>query len=279
MKSRLRRGMAVLVAGLIFIPSQAFSWNANANRRIAEKAIDTLPDDLRPFFESNRRFLVQHVTDPLDELAKNPAERRNHYIHLDHYGPYPYSALPRDYKVATHKYWKSTVDAQGELPWAVGLYSQKLTDAFRGRRWDEVRLDASALAYYVSEAHDPFNTTLNDDGRLSGQPQVNLRFDSKVFDRYSQFSFASPGEAVYIQDPTDHAFEMCLTAHSWLETVLLADRRARQGLTGYTDEYYDRFYNQAGSVVVHQISDAAMDVGSYWMTAWINAGRPAPPAH
>jgi hypothetical protein len=112
-----------------------------------------------------------------------------------------------------------------------------------------------------------------------GQPLVNVRFGSNLVDRYSQFSFSSPGAAVVIHDPTDHAFEMCLTAHAWLQHILLADRRAREGLTGYTGEYYDRFYNQAGAILVRQTSDAAMDIGSYWLTAWINAGRPALPAH
>jgi hypothetical protein len=71
---------------------------------------------------------------------------------------------------------------------------------------------------------------------------------------------------------------MSMSAHSWLENVLLADRRAHEGLSGYTDEYYDRFFAQAGAVLVRQLSDASTDVGSYWMTAWINAGRPQLPS-
>jgi hypothetical protein len=72
--------------------------------------------------------------------------------------------------------------------------------------------------------------------------------------------------------------ESCMNAHSWLEQVLLADRRARRGLPDYTDEYYDRLYNQAGAVLIRGVSDAAADVGSYWLTAWIEAGRPQLPS-
>ena len=97
-------------------------------------------------------------------------------------------------------------------------------------------------------------------------------------DRYQLFFFVKPNEAAFIRDPTDYAFEDCLTAHSWLESVLLADRRAHEGLTGYEDDYYDRFYAQAGAILVRQLSDASTDVGSYWMTAWINAGRPQLPS-
>ena len=82
-----------------------------------------------------------------------------------------------------------------------------------------------------------------------------------------------------IGDPTMHAFDACLNAHSWLENILLADLRARLGLSDYTDDYYDRFYNQVGATLIRQLTDASTDVGSYWLTAWINAGRPACPSN
>ncbi len=63
-----------------------------------------------------------------------------------------------------------------------------------------------------------------------------------------------------------------------LESILLADIRSHEGLTSYGDEYYDRFYAKAGAVLVRQLSDASTDIGSYWMTAWINAGRPQLPS-
>ncbi len=46
-------------------------------------------------------------------------------------------------------------------------------------------------------------------------------------------------------------------AHAWLENVLWADHRAHEGLASYGDDYYDRFYAQAGAVLVRQFSDAA----------------------
>jgi replication-associated recombination protein RarA len=68
-----------------------------------------------------------------------------------------------------------------------------------------------------------------------------------------------------------------LSAHSQVETILLADREAKKGLTSYTDEYYDRFYNLTAAALIKQLSEASTDVGSYWLTAWINAGRPQLP--
>ncbi|MGA7784866.1 MAG: hypothetical protein WB997_09510, partial [Candidatus Acidiferrales bacterium] len=127
---------------------------------------------------------------------------------------------------------------------------------------------------YVAEAHDPFNTADDVNVRASGQFGVNDRFGASLVDRYSLFFPLRPNDAHYVKDPTDNAFEDCLSAHSWLQIIILADRRARVGLSDYTDEYFDRFYNQAGAVLIRQLSDAASEVGSYWLTSWINAGRP-----
>lgn len=278
MRGRHSIAAGLLIALLAFFALPAsFGWGDNADRLITNKAVDTLPDEMRPFFEANRQFIVQHVNDADDAAAKNPEEKRNMFIQLDHYGQFPFSALPREYNAAVSKYTKHKLDTYGLLPWQIGVLSKRLTDAFREHNWGEAKLAAANLAHFVAAAHDSFNTTINSDGKLSGQPGVNHRFGTGLVDRYQLFFFVRPNEAVFIHDPTDHAFEMALSSHAWLENILLADIRAHQGLSGYTDEYYDRFYAQAGAVLVRQLSDAATDLGSYWMTAWINAGRPQLP--
>ena len=278
MRRRFIVGLALPVILLLATPS-SFGWGENGERMIVDKAVDTLPDEIRPFFQANRQFLIQHVTDPVESEAKNPAEQRNSFIQLDRYGQFPFAALPRSYTAAVTKFGKRTLESRGLLPWQVGLYSQKLTDALRARNWDDVKLSAAILAHYVAAGHDPFKSTMNNDGALSNQPGVDERFGSGLVDRYQRFFFLKPNEASFIRDPTDHAFDMSLNAHSWLENILLADRRAHEGLSGYKDDYYDRFYAQAGAVLIRQLSDASTDLGSYWMTAWINAGRPQLPAY
>ncbi|HXN97902.1 MAG TPA: hypothetical protein VN881_02450 [Candidatus Acidoferrales bacterium] len=282
MRRRLLFGVALVLTVLLLGQPTSYSWGENADRLVANKAVDTLPEEMQPFFQANRQFIVQHVTDLQEAVPKSviPFEhpRVSDFIALDHYGPFPFSALPRDYKNAISKFNRRTLDQYGVLPWQVGLYSKRLTDAFHDRNWNEAKLSAAQLAHYVTAAHDPFKTTVNFDGKLTGQSGVNDRFGTGLVDRFQLFFFVKPSEAVFVHDPTDRAFEMCLTAHSLLESVLLADRRAHAGLTGYTDEYYDRFYAQAGTLLVGQLSDAATDVGSYWMTAWINAGRPQLPS-
>jgi hypothetical protein len=271
-----RIAAAALVCGLLSGPADA--WGPNGHRLAANKAIDTLPPELRAWFEASRPFLSQHVTDALNTPAKNPADLRYQRIQLEKYGRFPFDALPRNYQAAVKKFGKTTLDNAGLLPWQIGVYSERLTNAFKAGKWDEARQDAAMLAFYVAEAQDPFSTTDNFDGRLTGQPGVDVRFDSNLVDRFALFIYVRPNDALYIADPTDHAFEECLSAHTWIQAILLADRRARGKLPDYTDEYYDHFFNSAGAILIRQLSEASTDVGSYWLTAWENAGRPQLPS-
>ena len=276
MRPLARFTATALVAFLL--PLQTFAWGPNAERLIANRAAETLPPDLRPFFEANRDFITRHAADPVETLQKNPAtEGHNQVLYLDRYGQYPFEALPRKYESAVAKFGRAKLESGGLLPWQIGVFSARLTDAMRSGNWEQARLIAAQLAGYVAQAFDPFNTTENYDGRAWGQPGVNLRFDTSLVDRYSLFFPLRPNDAVFITDPTGHAFEDCIKAHSWLEIVLVADRSARTGLSDYTDEYYDRFYSEVGATLIRQLSDAAADVGSYWLTSWTNAGRPALP--
>jgi hypothetical protein len=271
--------LACLACALIlfWFPSHVYAWGDNAEKLVVNQAIDTLPQELRSYFESNRAFLVQHVLDPIEAETKMPSERHNHFLRLDKYGRFPFDALPRSYKAAVTKFGKSKLESTGLLPWQVGVYSQKLTEAMRLGHWDEVKLNAAILADYVAETHDPFNTTENFDGQLSAQTGIHERFGTALIERFSSFFPMRPNDASFINDPTDHAFEACLGAHSWLETILLADRNARLEVKSYNDEFFDRFYNLSAATLIRQLSEAATDVGSYWLTAWTNAGKPALP--
>ena len=266
-----------IALALLMAPSPLSAWGNNANKLIVNRAIDTLPADLRPFFDANRSILLQHVNDPFVTGEKTPAERKNQFLYLEKYGRFPFEALPRSYKAAVMKFGKSKLESNGLLPWQIGVYSAKLTEAMRVGKWEDAKLYAAVLASYVAAAHDPFNTTDNLDGHLTSQSGINERFGAILVDRYSSFFFMRPNDAVFIADPTDRAFEACLSSHSWLETILYADRDARRGLNAYTDEYYDHFYNESGAILIRQISDAATGVGSFWLTAWKNAGQPQLP--
>jgi len=270
-------GGFVLALGIL-PAGTAWAWGPTAHRLVNNWAIQSLPPEMREFFEANRGFIVDHSNDPDQWMLKDRYERKQHYIYLDKYGIFPFLSLPHSFKAAVEQYGSGRVNRDGLLPWHIGEYSLRLTNALKARNWDEAKLDAAVLAHYIADAHDPLHTTQNYDGQLTQETGLTDRYDIRLPDRYSRFFIMHAEDAVKIDDPTEYAFGMCLEAHVWVDSIILADRRAREGLVDYTDEYFDRFYSQVGHNVMREINDAARDTASYWYTAWLNAGSPQLPA-
>jgi hypothetical protein len=266
---------ALLAAGTLAPPAAA--WEGRTHRLVTVRAIEALPYPLRDFFEENRPAIAQLVANP-SQWGEEAVRPEDGFIRLDHYGRYPFADLPRDYNVAVRRFGRRKVLEQGTLPWQVGSYSLKLEEAFRNQQWDKAKLYAAILAHYVAEAHDPFNTTLNYNGEQSNQLGVDSRYSRSLVERYQPFFIIRPGGAFKIDDPTAYAFGMVMEANTWLDNILLADAQARAGKIDYNDEYYDAFYEGAGPILVRQLTSASQDVGAYWYSAWLNAGRPDLPS-
>ncbi|MEJ2009950.1 MAG: hypothetical protein P8Z30_17640 [Acidobacteriota bacterium] len=245
---------AVFAAAVTLAAPPAYCWGGSAHRLADDWAIGTLPSGLGDFFRTNRSFILAHANDPEEWMKKDRYERMRHYIFLNKYGMFPYLELPHAYRAAVKKYGPGHIKHNGVLPWQVGEYSLKLTNDFRKRDWEHVR-------------------------QLTGPTGLERRFGSDLVERYSHFFMFRPDNASKISDPTEHAFQMVLEAHTWVDQIILADLRALAGQPGYTDEYYDRFYSRVGSTAMKEISESAHDIGSYWYTAWVNAGRPELPGN
>ena len=269
--------VAALLALWLLIAHPVEAWGPAGHDLVNTWAIQTLPVELRVFFEANRQFLVEHANDPDVWMKKDRYERKRHYIYMDKYGIFPFLGLPHSFKQAVQDYGSGRVNRDGVLPWQVGEYSLRLTEAFKTRNWDQVKLEAAVLAHYVAEGRCPLHVTRNFDGQLTRQTGLADRFENRLLDRYSRFFILHPEDAAKIADPTEYAFQSCLEAYTSLDSVILADMRAREGLPDYTDEYFDRFYSQIGDTVMRDINEAAHDAGSYWYTAWLNAGKPGLP--
>ncbi len=172
----------------------------------------------------------------------------------------------------------SRINRNGLLPWHVGEYSLRSDQRAEGPEVGRGQgTGRGRLGHYVADTHDPLHTTSNYDGQLTGQTGLATRFGVTLIDRFQGFFIFRPAPAVKIDDPTEYAFDTVLETNSWVSQVVWADHKSLEGLRDYNEDYFDRFYSQIGSTAVREINAAAHDVGSYWYTAWLNAGRPALP--
>src|SRR5262245_62752024 len=100
----MRKLLPVALIALVcsFLPTAHLgAWGFNGHKFIMDRAIDVLPPELRPFFQKYRTTIVEHAIDPDTYRTVGWAEEPpRHFLDMDAYGPYPFKALPHDYKQA-----------------------------------------------------------------------------------------------------------------------------------------------------------------------------------
>ncbi|MGH9397413.1 MAG: hypothetical protein ACRD18_11260, partial [Terriglobia bacterium] len=217
--------------------SPALAWGPNTHLLVTKWAMQTLPPPLQGYFEAYQQDILGHVNDPDQWVAKDRFERARHYIYLDDYGRFPYLKLPHSYKAAVQAYGAKKVGHSGTLPWQIGEFSLRVTNDMRQQKWDQARADAAVLGYYVADANDPLNTTGNYNGQLTGETGLAARFGVSLIDRYQNFILFRAEPAEKIGDPTEYAFRTVLEANTWVDNILLADRRSLDDLPDYNDDY------------------------------------------
>jgi hypothetical protein len=262
------------------------AWGYDAHKYIVERAIPLLPPELRPLFEANRAVVVEHSIDPdLWRELFGDEESPNHYLDYDAegYGPYPFSALPRDYDEAVKKFGKAHVDRYGRIPWRVEEVFGRLKDSFAAyeRRGSFGRYDilfySAWLAHYVGDSHVPFHAVVDSDGQRTGQRGIHTRFESLMFERYRGQLRVAPVAIAPIRNPRDFTFDALRVGTTLVPGILDADRRAIGDRDVYDDRYYDAFFKSSRAVLERRLGEASAAVAAMIAGAWEAAGKPAVP--
>lgn len=275
--------LCVATAGLLLTPEPSFAWGVAVHRYVMARAIDLLPSGIKPFFLHYRDELVIRSTDPDTWRTAGWDDDPNHFINfgVPEFGPYPFTALPREYGAALEKFGAETLKKQGTLPWRAAEEFGNLRRAFEGftRHAPYAPLDAvlfSAVAgHYFQDATEPFHATINYDGQLTGQFGIHARFETVLFERFERRLHIDVAAGPPMTTPRDAAFDALLAGYKLADPILSADRAAIAGKDAYDDEYYDRFFAKVQPVLEQQIGAAITVTAALITGAWEQAGRPA----
>jgi hypothetical protein len=282
----MRRALACLILMLVALaPAHPAAWGFDVHRFIADRAIDLLPDGLRPFYEKERAFIVAHAVDPdLWRTAGWTEEPPHHYLDLDAYGPPPFAALPRDYDRAVERWGREFVERNGTLPWRTAEMFGQLQRAFEQVRhgtspWaaENVKFFSAILAHYVADGHVPLHAVVNHDGQLTGQQGIHSRWETALVLRDMDSLHLSPAPPRPVEDPRAFMFDVLETAYPGAEVILHGDRVAVEGRDTYDEEYFRILDRETRPLLERQLSSAISDVASIIYGAWDAAGRPEIP--
>jgi hypothetical protein len=285
----MRKATAMLaLAALLMIsmPSPAVAWGFETHKFIVSRAIDSLPAAIRPFFEANRVFVVEHSLDPdLWRTAGFTDEPPRHFVDMDAYGKSPFTELPRDYDAALVKFGAETLARNGLLPWRTAEMAGNLRRAFQaqsrgnGYALSDIKFFSALIGHYVADAHVPFHAASNFDGQLTGQNGVHARFEEELFVRYGRQLNIQPPPLQAVPNVRDFIFDTLIESFRNVDAVLAADREAIGAADTYDDRYYDAFFAKVKPVLEQRISQAISSVASVITSEWEKAGRPALPVN
>ena len=277
--------IGVLTAMLV-LPSNAHAWGFETHKFIVARAIDILPEPLRPFFEANRVFIVEHCIDP--DLWRNAGfteESPNHFLDFDAYGPYPFKDLPRNYDDALKKYGIDALRQNGMVPWRTYEMAGRLVRGFQALQKNgpfarsDIRFFSAVIGHYVADAHVPLHAVLNYNGQLTGQTGIHYRWEEELFVRYQKQLVIKPGALKPISNERDFIFDTLLESSQLADDVLAADKKAIGSRNVYDDAYFETLFAGTRPVWEKRINDAINGVASTIASAWEQAGKPALPAN
>lgn len=269
---------ATLLLALLGAPRPAAAWGLEVHKFIMGRAILLLPAEIRPFFQKYDTTLVEHAIDPDTWRTVGWVEEPpRHFVDMDAYGPYPFKELPRAYDEAVKRYGASFVEKNGTLPWRAEEMYKKLAEAFTQTTpyaRDNIKLFASVLTHYESDAHQPFHAALNYDGQLTGQWGIHSRFETELFERYRSRVQFNPQLPAPVTDSREFIFDALTHSFPLVQQILAADKAAVQGREVYDDAYFEALFVKVKPILEKRISDAIAGSAALITAAWLEAGRP-----
>jgi hypothetical protein len=282
---------ALFVVVLLFISEQCFCWGFFGHRKINYLAVFLLPPDMIGFYKVNIDFLTEHSVDPDKRRYAIPEEGPRHYVDIDHYGTYPFSALPHNYDSAVAKFSPDTVNAYGIVPWWVQTMLWRLTTAFKEKNQAKILKLSAEIGHYIADAHVPLHASHNHNGQFTNQNGIHGFWESRVPELLAEKEFDFwMDKAEHIKNPGQFIWARVLESAAAADTVLRYEKELtqsfpadqkfsfenRNGLTirTYSTSFTTAYNNKLNGMIERRMRQSIFAVASFWYTAWINAGQP-----
>jgi hypothetical protein len=256
-------------------------------------AVFTLPPELFTFYKKHIEFLTEHAVDPDKRRYAAKGEAEKHFIDIDHYvhnEEDPFEVVPKRWKDAVDKLSEDTLKAYGIAPWHLELMVKRLTRAFKEKNLDKILQYSADLGHYVGDSHVPLHTTENYNGQMTNQKGIHGFWESRVPELSAENYDYLVGRASYISDPLDKAWSIIKQSHNALDSVFRIEReltelfdddkkysfehRGRVVMKVYSQEFSLEYERRLNGMQERRMRESILTAGSFWYTAWVNAGQP-----
>lgn len=278
-----------VLALLIILIFLCTSWGFFAHRRINQLAIFTLPSEMIGFYKTANKYIAEHAVDPDKRRYVDTLESPRHYLDVENYEEH-IDSIPEKFNDALAKYGQKKLNESGIVPWQIQRTYYSLVKAFRTRDSLKILKYSADLGHYIGDAHVPLHTTHNHNGQLTNQHGIHAFWESRIPELFAiKYNFVV-GKANYIEDPLKAAWVIVKRSHSLLDSVLVFEaelnntipsdqkysfsERSNTVLKQYSEAYAKAYQDKMNGMVEKQMRAAILSIGSFWFSAWVDAGQP-----
>ncbi len=293
----------IILSTLIALPLFLIGWNEKqssikrwgffGHKRINRIAVFTLPPEMFGFYKEHIEYLTEHAVDPDKRRYAVEGEAPRHYIDIDHYakdGENPFEIVPKRWNDAVQKFSEDTLQTYGIVPWHVLLMKKKLQRAFEAKNIDLILKYSADIGHYIGDAHVPLHTTENYNGQLTNQKGIHGLWESRLVEINAENYDYFVGKSKYIKNTNEHIWKALQTAHFALDSVFRFEievtkdlgtdkkysfeKRGNTTVRVYSYEFSQEYHRRLNGMVERILKNAIASVGSFWYTAWVDAGQP-----
>ena len=266
------------------------SWGYFAHYKINRLAVFTLPKSMAGFYKVNIEFITDHAVSADKKRYVDTTEAPRHYLNADHYGKKPFTKIPQRWNDAVVKFSEDSLNKQGTVPWTIQRTYYRLVNAFKKHDTLAILTASANLGHYIADAHVPLHLTQNYNGQFTNQTGIHALFETRIPELFGNSYSYYIGKARYIENPLAEAFKICRTSYSEVDSVLRMERllnktfpaskkmvRVKRGnrmITDYSVEYSRAYQKLLKGMVQRRMRSAILEIGSYWYSAWVDAGQP-----
>jgi hypothetical protein len=242
------------------------------------------------FYKANIAFITEHAISADKRRYVDSTEAPRHFLDADHYSKKPFTVIPRKWTDAAKKYSADTLNKYGTVPWAIQSQYYRLVDAFKKHDTTAILTASSNLGHYVADAHVPLHLHSNHDGQLTKQQGIHALWETRIPELFATNYNCYAGKARYIENPLTEAFNICRTSFSEADSVLRLERqlnrsfpalkkyamtvRGTRKVKDYSVAYTIAYQKLLRGMVQRRMRSAVLSVGSFWYSAWVDAGQP-----
>ncbi len=270
------------------------AWGFYGHRRINRMAVFTLPEsELFAFYKRHIAWLEEHAVDPDKRRYAFKEEAPRHFIDLDRYGPWPHDTLPRLWDTAVARFGEEALTENGIAPWHIERTMGMLRKAFRDGNLRMILRHSTDLGHYLCDLHVPLHCTENYNGGMTGQHGIHGFWESRLPELFAdQYNYLT-GRAVYLPDIRAAIWNAALGSSAAVDSVLRFERelalssshdaryafeeRGERVMRVYAFGYSENYHLMLRGMVERRMMASILQVGSFWFTAWVDAGRPPLP--